>query len=266
MDENSQFLEVALKAAEAGGDELLRWLGRIEVREKAPFDLVTQADLAAQRVVRDVVLGEFPGHAFLGEEDDPADHSRGEGWYRWVVDPLDGTTNFIHGVPFFAVSVALQRGDELLVGVVFNPVSGECFNASAGQGAFLGDRPIHVSDVESMHGALAVVGFPAQTERDSPDLELFLKLVGRCQAIRRTGSAALNLCYVAAGRFDLFWSYSTKIWDMAAGALLIQEAGGEITDLDGGPLRLQTGKFLTAATKPLHAQLCQVAKIVGESG
>ena len=146
--------------------------------------------------------------------------------YRWIVDPLDGTTNFVHGVPHYCVSLALERNGELLVGAVYDPLLEECFTAAAGQGAWLNGRPIHTSQVSLLSEALAAVGFPPKVTRDSPDLLLFLEMVCRCQAIRRTGSSALNLCYLAAGRFDLYWSYSTNIWDVAAGVLILREAGG----------------------------------------
>jgi myo-inositol-1(or 4)-monophosphatase len=261
------------------------WIGRAEVRHKGPADLVTQADLAAQAEVRRIVLGEFPGHCLLGEEASETElpsalpsplsplpsfppsplaplPQAGEGsvGYRWIVDPLDGTTNYVHGVPHYCVSLGLERGGELLVGAVFDPTRDECFTAAAGRGAFLNGKPIHPSGITTLSDALASVGFPPKADMNSPDLRMFLAMLPHCQAIRRTGSSALNLCYIAAGRFDLYWSYSTHVWDIAAGALILQEAGGRITAPDGGPFRIEPPNFLAAATPELHAAMLQIAR------
>ncbi len=260
MELRSEYLNVCLEAVYAAGAELQRWVGRFEVREKGRFDLVTQADLAAQEVVRRHVLGAFPNHGFIGEEGGA--HSA-EHEYRWIVDPLDGTTNYVHGVPHYAVSLALEHRGRLLVGAVFNPATGECFTAVEGQGAFLNDHPIRVSGVESPDGALAAMGLPAGMTPDSPDLKVMLKALFRCQSIRRTGSASLNLCYLAAGRFDVCWSFSTKVWDIAAGVLLIREAGGAVAAVDGGPFTLDDPRLLAAANERL---LAQVRQMVVEAG
>jgi myo-inositol-1(or 4)-monophosphatase len=235
------------------------WVGRVEVYSKGPADLVTQADLASQEVVRRTVLGAFPDHCLLGEEKAPDEILADRAEYRWIVDPLDGTTNYVHGVPHYCVSLALERNGDLLVGAVYDPVLDECFTAAAGQGARLNARPIHTSEVGVLSEALAAVGFPPSVSRDSPDLLLFLEMVCRCQAIRRTGSAALNLCYLASGRFDLAWSYSTNIWDVAAGTLILREAGGWMTSTTGGDFSLEKAHFLAAANRALHTQLCEIA-------
>lgn len=230
-----------------------KW-GRVAVREKGRADLVTEADLAAQEIVTQRIRAAFPDHVILGEEDArPA--VRGDSEFRWLVDPLDGTTNYVHQVPHFCVSLALEQAGRLVVAAVYNPVAEECFTAVAGAGARLNARPIHTSGVWRPYEALASVGFPAEVKRDSPDLVVFLEAVKHCQAIRRTGSAALNLCYVASGRFDACWGYSTKPWDIAAGVLLIREAGGMVTAPDGGEFALESGQFLAAATPRLHAEL-----------
>ncbi len=161
-------------------------------------------------------------------------------------------------MPHYCVSLALERRGELIVGAVFDPVLGECFTAAAGQGAQLNGQPIRTSRVSALGDGLAAVGFPPGAGRDCPDLLLFLEMLPRCQAIRRTGSSALNLCYVAAGRFDLYWSFSTRIWDVAAGALILREAGGEISSPEGGPFLLEEAHFLAAATPALHAQLREI--------
>lgn len=266
---STEHLEVCERAARAGGATLLDWIGRFEAREKAPADLVTEADLASQQAIRRIVLDAFPEHELLGEEEDPTAPPQRETAYRWIADPLDGTANYVHQVPHYCVSLALERcataerPAELLVGVVFDPVSGECYSAAAGRGAWLNGAAIRSSDVSELSGSLAAVGFPPGSRRDGPDVDVFLAALESCQAIRRTGSAALNMCYVAAGRFDVFWSYSTKVWDMAAGALLIEEAGGAIVAPDGGPLRHETGQFLAAANEPLLGKLQEMVARAG---
>jgi myo-inositol-1(or 4)-monophosphatase len=255
----TDYLDVCEKAVRVGGAVFQDWIGRFEVHKKGPTDLVTQADVACQEAVRDVVLQAFPSHSLLGEENTPANANQQRTEFRWIVDPIDGTTNYAHGFPHYCVSLALERNGELLVGAVYNPSPDECFTAIKRQGARLNGQPIHVSKVSAMSEALAAVGFPYDLHPQSPDLLLFMEMIYRCQAVRRTGSAALNLCDVAAGRFDLFWSYSTKIWDVAAGVLIVREAGGTVTSPTGGAFDLESGKFLTAATLPLHGQLCELA-------
>jgi len=258
MIPKQDYLTTCERAARAGGAVVLDWIDRFDVREKGPADLVTQADLASQETIQEIILDAFPKHSVLGEEDHPDADSAARSEYRWIADPLDGTTNYVHRVPHFSVSVALERNGELLVGTVFDPVSQECFTAAAGEGAKLNGQPIRTSEVVNLSDALAAVGFPPQTDRDSPDLAVFLEAVMNCQAIRRTGSSALNLCYLAAGRFDVYWAASTKIWDIAAGVLMVREAGGSVTAPDSGPFVLDTGQFLAAANPTLHARLSEM--------
>lgn len=253
------YLSVCEAAVRLGGRTVQDWIGRFEVEKKGPADLVTQADFASQEAVRRTVLGAFPEHCLLGEEKGPDQATADRTEFRWIVDPLDGTTNFVHGVPHYCVSLALERNGELLVGAVYDPMLDECFTAAVGQGARLNGRPIHTSRVAAISEALAAVGFPPDAKRDSPDLLLFLEMIGRCQAIRRTGSSALNLCYLAAGRFDAYWSYSTNIWDVAAGILILREAGGQITSPTGGDFCLEEAHFLAAANRELHDQLRKIA-------
>jgi myo-inositol-1(or 4)-monophosphatase len=267
----SDFLAICEQAARAGGQVLLDWAERFSVREKGPCDLVTEADLASQETVREVLLSAFPDHEFLSEED-PVDVSRpgkakrtaaksGDASpppYRWIVDPLDGTTNYVHHIPEFAVSIALERGGEVLVGCVFNPVAGECYTVQRGLGAFLNGKRLAASRVTELSKALVAAGFPPRVEPASRPLVDFNRMIVACQSIRRTGSAALNLCYVAAGRFDAYWGRETKAWDVAAGSLMIQEAGGIITGLDGSPLRLDRAQFIAAGTEALHRQIREI--------
>lgn len=241
------------------------WLGRVHVREKGRADLVTEADLASQDMVRRVILDAFPDHFVLGEEDAPdaAPTPPSTSEYRWIVDPLDGTTNYVHQVPHFSVSVALERAGELLVGTVYHPTASQCFTAETGRGAYLNGARLKTSEVTDLSRAVCAVGFPPQVTMDSPDLRLFLAGLDRCQSFRRTGSAALNLCYVAAGWYDVAWSFSTKVWDMAAGALLIREAGGVVTSPESETLLLRDGHFFAAANKTLHEQILTMARETG---
>ena len=263
------YIRVCENATRAGGAVLLEKLGRVRVTEKATADLVTEADFSSQRMVSAIILDAFPDHGILGGENIPELPKTSGSNFRWIIDPLDGTTNFVHGVPHFCVSVALQSGRDLLAAVVFNPISRECFTAESGGGAFLNGRPIRVSSARRVSDSHCEIGFPPGTSGDSPDLHAFLQALPACQALRRTGSAALNLCYVAAGRFDAAWSFSTKIWDMAAGTLLIREAGGIFTlpyDLGASNLDgcLESGHFLASATRELHDSLLPL--IGGECG
>lgn len=245
-------------AARAGGKELIAWRGHFQTREKAPTDLVTDADLAAQSAIREVIAARFPDHAFLGEEQPPGFHPTHADQLVWIVDPLDGTTNYVHGYPRYAVSVALVRGKEPLVGVVYDPLANECFAAAQGRGGCCEAGLLHSSDVTSVDEALVAVSLPPRVRRDSPDLLDFVEAVQVCQGVRRTGSAALNLAYVAAGRLDAFWANHIHPWDIAAGALIVREAGGVITARDGSDFNLWEPHFLAAAGTQLHGDLLRV--------
>ncbi len=251
MEPLQDYLAVCEKAVRRGGLAIAQLAGKFDVREKGPADLVTEADVASQQAISQTIWNVFPDHCIIGEEDintgSAANDRLRRSPYRWIIDPLDGTTNFVHGVPHYAVSLALERNNEPLVGAVLNPVNGECFTAALGQGARLNGRLIHTSKVTELSEALGVMGVPPGVRQDSPDLLVYSQAVFHCQAIHRTGSAALNLCYIAAGRYDLVWTFSTKIWDVAAGILLIREAGGAICTPDGRDYHLDQGPFLAAA-------------------
>ncbi len=249
-------LEVCEAAARAGGAVLLDWVGQFTVREKGPADLVTQADLAAQEAVRNVVLGAFPDHEFIGEEGPAGANLHGP--HCWIVDPLDGTTNYVHQVPHYCTSVALAEDGIITAGAIYDPVSQECFTARRGGGASLNGRPIFTSKVSLLGQALAAASFSARVDPNSPEIDQFKAALLNCQAVRRTGSAALNMCYVACGRFDCFWAMSTKAWDIAAGWLLIEEAGGVVTDLHGHPLSLDVPHPVASSTPELHQQFQQL--------
>jgi myo-inositol-1(or 4)-monophosphatase len=253
MEDRRRLAATCEHAARAGGAELMAWRGRFAAREKAARDLVTDADLASQAAATRLIRQQHPGHAILAEESPQTDRAGSD--YCWIVDPLDGTTNYVHGFPFYCVSVAVSWGAEVVAGAVYDPVRDECFTAARGEGAFLDGAPLRTSDVEQLEQALAAVSFPAHLASDSADLASFLRAAPRCQAIRRTGSAALNLAYVAAGRLDAHWAHEIFPWDAAAGTLLVQEAGGVATGVGGEAFRWDAAHYLAASTEALHRAL-----------
>lgn len=256
--EFDELLHVALLAACAGGEKLIEWQGKFATREKSPADLVTDADLASQRAVASVVADSFPDHAFLGEENPGAVRELLAKPTCWVVDPLDGTTNYVHGFPAFAVSVAVVVAGEVVVGVVFDPIRDHVYSAVKRGGAWCNGERIHTSQRAELADALVALSLPPQADGASPDVLDFLAIVGRCRGVRRTGSAALNLAYVAAGMLDGQWARVIHPWDVAAGVLLVREAGGVVTASDGAPLDLANPHFTAAGTRSLHGQLIEV--------
>lgn len=258
MPTTQELLATCQKAAQAGARELLDWRGRFATHEKSARDLVTDADLASQAAVRAEIaakygLGADSEHGFLGEED--PDPRQLECPYCWVVDPLDGTTNYVHDFPCFAVSVAVAKAGELVAGVVLDPLRGECFSAAQGLGSQLNGKSIATSTTTAVEDSLVAVSFPPDLQPDSPDLQAFLQVATRCRAVRRTGSAALNLAYVACGRLDGHWAHAIHPWDAAAGVLLVQEAGGTVTASKGGGFRLENADYAVSANRSLHEAL-----------
>jgi len=254
-DSQAAWLATCEAAARAGGEQLMAWRGRFQTREKGVGDLVTDADLASQSAIQAVIAARFPDHAFIGEE-----QASGSGPIRadqlaWIVDPLDGTTNYVHGYPNYAVSVAIARGRQVLAGVVYDPLADACFATAAGQGAWCNGGRLKTSAVNRLADSLVAVSLPARVHRDSPDLLDFVEVVQVCQAVRRSGSAALNLAHVASGALDAFWATHIQPWDVAAGILLIREAGGVVSARDGGEFDLWNPHFVAAAGTQLHAEL-----------
>lgn len=248
-----QLMATCEAACQAGGAQLKHWQGKFAAQEKGARDLVTEADIASQEAIYEMVQAAFPDHGFLGEESPQLDQL--EEPYCWVVDPLDGTTNYVHGFPCFAVSVAVAHQGKVVAGGVYDPQREEMFLAGTGMGATLNGQPFQTSDVEKLDQSLIAVSFPPKLTLDMPDAKAFLKLAPQCQAARRTGSAALNLAYVACGRLDAHWAYFIHPWDSAAGVLLVQEASGVATAASGNPYDLKQGDYLVAATDTLHARL-----------
>ena len=272
----AEFLEVAKRSALEAGALLKEKVGKVGAYEKHPADLVTEADVAAQRRIEEIVLGAFPDHSFLGEESQGSTPYFGEALrsrvpvaqmlkesqcgsrapaslpYTWIVDPLDGTTNFVHRVPFFCTSVALARGAEILCAAIYDPNLNELFTAEQGGGAYLNGERIRTSDVVRPAFALTSFSFATQTRFDSPDYIAFRRCGTVCQAMRRSGSTALNLAYVAAGRLDATSCQCAHPWDVAAGVLLVREAGGVTTHTDGRPFDLAVKPLLATANSDLH--------------
>jgi len=247
--------ETCEAAARAGGDELKSWRGRFKTREKGVSDLVTDADVASQAAVQGVIAAQFPNDAFLGEEQTSKSARPKNDELIWIVDPLDGTTNYVHGYPNYAVSVAVARGNDLLAGVIYDPVHDQCFSAAKGQGAWCDGEQLKTSSTTRISEALIAVSLPARVPRDSPDLLDFIEATQLYQAVRRSGSAALNLAHVAAGTLDAFWAAHIHTWDVAAGVLLIREAGGVVTGRNGKTFDLWNPHFISAASEPLHREI-----------
>ncbi len=246
----SQIEQVALAAARAAGRIHLRRLSRIKVRRKtSSIDLVTEADREAEAAVIAALTRAFPSHAILAEESGANDRQSAE---RWIIDPLDGTTNFAHGFPQFCVSIAYERRGRVELGVVFDALKRELFVAARGRGARLNGRRIHVSRTPALELALLSTGFPYdRRERRHFYLAFWEAFMMRTQGVRRTGSAALDLCYVACGRTDAFWEFGLHPWDVAAGALIVSEAGGRVSNADGSRLDLG-GRQILATNGRLH--------------
>jgi myo-inositol-1(or 4)-monophosphatase len=257
----SALLNVMVQAARKAARSLKRDFGeveRLQVSMKGPANFVTVADQRAEEILRTELAKARPGYGFLGEEG-----GRTEGTdktHTWIVDPLDGTTNFLHGIPQFAISIALERDDTIVAGVIYNPITEELFTAERGKGAFLNDRRLRVAARQRLAEAVVACGLP---HRGRGDLSLFRKEIAVIQdkvaGLRRFGSAALDLAWVAAGRFDAFWERDLSAWDMAAGLLLVREAGGFVSDLDGADAILRKGHVI-AGNEVMHRELLKLVR------
>jgi len=221
---------------------------------KAEYDLVTEADRASEQLVIDRLRSHFPTHSIVAEES--GGHA-GTSDYCWYVDPLDGTTNFAHGFPMFNVTMALEHEGELIAGVIFDPVRNEMFASERESGAYLNNRRIHVSTVDRLNDALVATGFPSRKRHLHVNVNFYYQLAMLTHGVRRAGSAALDLAYVASGRLDGFWEFGLNPWDMAAGILLIREAGGKCSDMEGGPVNLR-GRHLLADNGLVHEAMLAV--------
>jgi myo-inositol-1(or 4)-monophosphatase len=264
VNESASQLEWVAKASEIAreaGARLREFLVQgVETEYKGDVDLVTVADRTVEKLIRGRLGEVFPDHGIYGEE---GTRERLEQEFRWYVDPLDGTTNFAHGIPHFCVSMGLEQrvadsgsgqDGEIVAGVIYNPMLDELFSAERGKGARLNGRPIHVSPVADLAESLVATGFPSRKRHDSPNIHFYHEFTLRSHGVRRAGSAALDLAYVACGRYEAFWEFSLNPWDTAAGTLLVEEAGGRMSDFAGGQFRLDSREVL-ASNGRIHEEL-----------
>ena len=248
---------IAIQAARLAGDVIMRSYRRIEtltISEKQSNDYVSEVDRASEQLIIDAIRKYYPNHGILAEESGEQDGND----FLWIIDPLDGTTNFIHGFPQFAVSIALKHKESLISAVVYDPLNNEMFTASKGNGALMNDKKIRVTDRKGLNGALLGTGIPYTDQTHIETYVKILKLLAKDTAgIRRPGSASLDFSYLAAGRIDGFWEFGLSPWDFAAGALIVQEAGGVVTDLNGGNRFFESGNVIAGGIK-LHKKLLDV--------
>ncbi|MCC6293137.1 MAG: inositol monophosphatase [Bryobacterales bacterium] len=248
----ASYLETATSIAREAGSLLLQYAERRPAFElKGEFDLVTAADRASEQLILDRLRSHFPSHAILAEE--TGAHAAASD-FRWYVDPLDGTTNFAHSFPMWNVTLALEQAGQLIAGVVYDPLRDEMFTAERGAGAYLNGRRIHVSKAAKVEEALLATGFPSRRRHENVNVHFFHQAAMISHGVRRAGAAALDLAYVACGRLDGFWEFGLNPWDMAAGTLMILEAGGQVTDMHGGAFTVG-GAHLAATNGGIHAAL-----------
>lgn len=259
---NRDFLSTGVRAATKAGKIILDNIGKIskgDIESKQASDFVTRVDRESEEAIVDIISKRFPDHHFLAEESMKESGSYG---YRWIIDPLDGTTNYIHQFPVFSISIALEFMKDIVLGIIFDPIRNEMFTAEKGKGSFLNNRRIHISSVRSMNYSLIATGFPFR-KKDLVDryLKLFKNIFLKVSDLRRAGSAALDLASVASGRCEGFFEIGLSPWDIAAGSILIKEAGGFITDFGGGHDYLRTGNVV-AGVPPVHKELLEEIKDV----
>jgi myo-inositol-1(or 4)-monophosphatase len=248
-------LETAVEIAREAGTMLSQFFTRrIGYELKGEFDLVTEADRASEKLIVERLRSRFPSHDIMAEEG--GGHDTGSE-YCWYVDPLDGTTNFAHGFPFFNVTLALERGGRMVAGVVFDPMRNEMFSAERGGGAYLNGKRIHVSRCGAVEDSLVATGFPSRRRHDNINVHFYYQLGMLSHGVRRAGAAALDLAYVACGRLDAFWEFGLKPWDQAAGILLVEEAGGRCSDMYGGQTLL-TSPTLLADNGAIHEEMLRL--------
>lgn len=263
----NHYLEVAVEAAREGGAILRAEFDRPKkISYKGEVDIVTESDKRSEAVIVERLRRYFPSHGIVAEEGGTGANS-GKGSqapkYCWHVDPLDGTTNFAHGYPCFAVSIGLVEDGEPIAAAVLNPIADELFTAARGEGAYLGQKRIHVSQIEKLATSLVSTGFPTHHRNTSVNIQYYWEFTLRSHGVRRDGSAALDLCSVACGRFEGFWEFGLNSWDTAAGALIVREAGGIVTDLEGRPFR-PGDKTILASNGRVHEEMKQVAAGIAE--
>lgn len=242
--DHNDFLSATAEIAREAGALLMDYFRqRVSIEYKGEADLVTEADRKSESLIRERIRERWPGHDIFGEEQGFVDTGSE---YRWYVDPLDGTTNFAHGFPVFCVSMALERNGQLIGAVIYDPTRNELFAAEKGSGAFLNELRIQVSKTSNLEECLVATGFPSHKRHKNPNIFFYHQITLRTHGVRRAGSAALDLCCVACGRFDGFWEFNLNPWDTAAGVLIVEEAGGKVTDMRGGPFQLNSRETLAS--------------------
>ena len=254
---HSGMLDFAIETAKQAGSILMQNFGKISSieRKSTDIDLLTIADTDSEAYILDRIKTTYPQHHIIAEE---SNITEGNSDYRWVIDPLDGTTNFVHSLPIFAVSMGLQYNEETILGVVYNPAADKCFWAEKNSGAFLNDKPIYITSTNTLSNSLLVTGFPyIHDDRYEKCFDLFKELYGRTQGVRRLGAAALDFCFVAMGRFEGFWEFGLQPWDICAGALILKEAGGKVSDWDGSPMPF-SGTRILATNCHIHGEMMDV--------
>ncbi len=258
MSMNSDEIKrTAIAAAYKGSKIISGYFGRFfQINKKGAIDLVTQADLASERLIIKTIRSKFPDHMILAEE---SGFTGGTSKYKWIIDPLDGTTNFAHGLGIVSISIAFLADDEIQVGIVLNPFTGELFTAIKGRGANLNGSPIRVSNNSRISDSLLVTGFPYDFKDRRKIFKRFVSCLKASQGVRRLGSAALDLCFVACGRFDGFWEENLKPWDTAAGVLIAKEAGAIVTDFSGGDFSIEKKEILATNGK-IHKKMISLLK------
>lgn len=260
----SPFVNIAVRAAREAGALQMQYFGRTDavvVKEKQANDFVSEVDKASERIIVDAIRKAYPWHSILAEES--GSHKGNE--YLWIIDPLDGTTNYLHGFPQFAISIALQHKNELIGAVVYDPVRDEIFTADKGGGAYLNDRRIRVGQLKGLKGALLGTGIPFRDFRHTDAYFGMMKsMIQEAAGVRRPGSAALDFSWLACGRTDGFWELGLSAWDFAAGALLVKEAGGVVTDIGGGNAYLETGNVVAGNIKVHQSMLERIKPFLSE--
>lgn len=260
MSGQPDYLPFMQELAREAGALLLSYFGKVAVEYKGEVDLVTEADRSAEKLVVGRIRQQFPAHDLIAEEGSRVETGSD---FRWYVDPLDGTTNFAHGYPVFCVSIALEYKGERIAGALYDPSRDELFAAEKGSGSRLNGRPIRVSKVQHLAESLVSTGFPSHKRHKNPNIHFYHQITLRSHGVRRAGSAALDLCCVASGRYDGFWEFNLNSWDTAAGVLLVEEAGGKVTNFTGGPFDISSREVL-ASNSLIHDELLAEFKNIFE--
>lgn len=251
MSLREDYIYPVQELAREAGSLLMSFFGKVSIEYKGDADLVTKADRASEQIIVERIRKQWPDHDLVGEEGSRRETGSD---FRWYIDPLDGTTNFAHGFPVFCVSIALEHKGQRIAGVVYDPSRDEMFAAAKGIGSWLNDQPIHVSSIKHLKESLVATGFPSHKRHKNPNIHFYHQITLRSHGVRRAGSAALDLCYLASGRYDAYWEFNLNPWDTAAGVLIVEEAGGKVTNFSGGTFHIDSREVL-GSNSLLHEEL-----------